>query len=105
MFIDAGHSITEKWWDHRNVPQAEEHAEELAEQAKRDWRGVDFADALVLLNLEKSEGKSVETGIALAMEIPIIGIGERGSNVFQYLAQFQWVATVSEALCALGRLA
>src|SRR4051812_45878131 len=68
----AGHTITKKWWEHREVPGyldpaiGQEELAELAQQAKEDMRGVLTADALVLLNLEKSEGKSVETGLAFA---------------------------------------
>ncbi len=67
----AGHTITKKWWDHREVPGyltpdiSLDELRELAQQAKEDMEGVLTADAFVLLNLEKSEGKSVETGMAI----------------------------------------
>jgi hypothetical protein len=56
---------------------------------------------LVVLNLEKSEGKAVETGIALMNNIPIVSVGTR-SNIFQTLAIE--VETVQEAIAALDRL-
>lgn len=68
----AGHTITKKWWEHREVPGyldpaiGEAELAELEQQAKEDVEGVLNAQAFVLLNLEKSEGKSVETGLAFA---------------------------------------
>src|ERR1700681_2522273 len=44
------------------------------------------------LNLESSEGKAVEQGIALGAGIPIVGVGVPGSNVFQHLPEYTWVA-------------
>ena len=84
----AGHTITKRWWEHREVPGylTADHSndDELTEQALQDIDGVLTADVFVLLNYEKSEGKAVETGIALAVGIPIIVVGGR-SNLFHYL--------------------
>lgn len=71
----AGHTITKKWWEHREVPgylQTGIHPDEnqeLIQQAMEDIKGALEADAFVLLNLEKSEGKAVETGVALTSAI------------------------------------
>lgn len=84
----AGHTITKRWWEHCEVPGylTADHSndDELTEQALQDIDGVLTADVFVLLNYEKSEGKAVETGIALAVGIPIIVVGGR-SNLFHYL--------------------
>lgn len=84
----SGHTITKRWWEHREVPGylTDDHTNdaELAQQALEDIDGVLAADVFVLLNLEKSEGKAVETGIALAAGIPIVVVGPR-SNIFHYL--------------------
>lgn len=84
----AGHEITKRWWEHREVPHYltddDSNDAELRQQAVEDVQGVLDADVFVLLNYEKSEGKAVETGIALAAGVPIIVVGQR-SNLFHYL--------------------
>lgn len=93
-----GHEITEPWWDH---PDTNDPVE-LEDQAARDIHGVEHSDALVLLNLAKSEGKAVETGIALARHIPILLVGDK-SNVFHSLTDdFYQFTTVQAAVHALN---
>jgi hypothetical protein len=58
------------------------------------------ASAFVLLNLEKSEGKAVETGVALGVGARRILVGPR-SNIFHYLPGWTRVNTVEEAILAL----
>ena len=100
LFEQAGHTITEKWWSHKDVGQdaMEVHAEEMACQAKSDVAGVFSADRFVFLNLAYSEGKCVELGMALSEGIPIIAVGKRGMNVFHYHPRLMWVATAEEAI-------
>lgn len=106
----AGHIVTEAWWDHVDVGQkfdgSDETAitDELARQAALDIIGVMNADVVVVLNLAKSEGKAVEQGIALTLGVPIIGVGQMGSNVFQYLPQYTWVDDVVAALGVIDEL-
>jgi nucleoside 2-deoxyribosyltransferase len=89
MLEAAGHEVTKRWWEHREVPGylTDDHANdgELREQAEEDVQGVCDADVFVLLNYAKSEGKAVETGVAIACGIPIIVVGRR-SNLFHYLS-------------------
>ena len=75
-----GFTITVPWWDHHET----HNPKELHEQATADFDGVVGADALVLLNLEMSEGKAVETGIAIASGIPVFVVGDK-TNVFHNL--------------------
>jgi nucleoside 2-deoxyribosyltransferase len=104
----AGHTITKRWWEHREVPGyggqfrdcPEDQREELAEQAYEDWRGVETADAMIVLNLEKSEGKAVEQGFALAYGVRLIVVGPL-LNLFQYLPGVTRVSTLDEALASL----
>lgn len=101
-FERAGFTITERWWEHPDVPNyplnctAAEH-DELGDQAVKDFIGVVTAHALILLNTGKSEGKAVETGVAIAGNKPIILVGER-SNIFHFLPCVQQVADVAAAI-------
>ena len=54
------------------------------ENALRDVTDLLSAWVFLLLNIHKSEGKAVETGIALASNIPVVMVGEP-SNIFHYL--------------------
>mgnify|MGYP003394985678 CR=1 FL=1 len=58
----------------------------LQTEALADVADLFSAEALVVLNREKSEGKAVEQGIALALRIPVIIVGLQ-TNVFHYLPQ------------------
>jgi hypothetical protein len=100
--VAAGHSITHNWWDVEG--EYADHEAMLA-CAKQDVVGVILADKVVLIDSQKSEGKAVEQGIAIAMNKPILAIGERGAhsqNVFHHLANYQWYPTVEEAIAAIG---
>lgn len=95
----AGHTITEKWWEHPEVegyPIQGDDAE-LCEQAGKDLHGVLSADAVIVLNPRASEGKAVEQGIAIAMCTPIVVVGKR-SNIFHYLPGVRFADSVTEAL-------
>lgn len=102
----AGYQITREWWEHENViaDNDPKRAKILAEQAFKDLHGVQTADLMVVLNSAKSEGKAVEQGVAIDMEIPIVAVGERGvvtSNIFHYLANYAWFGTMEEAIAAI----
>lgn len=75
--------------------------ESIRFQAREDIADVRRADVLVVLNLQKSEGKAVETGIAIAAGIPIVSVGDR-SNIFQSLGYE--VDTVDDALVVLASM-
>lgn len=99
-FEQAGFTITKRWWEHREVPGylVNDHDNaELRQQADEDMRGVHIADLFVLLNYEKSEGKAVETGFALAAGIPILLVGGK-SNLFHYSAGVTEAGSVGEAV-------
>ena len=104
-----GHTITTRWWDHRDVPGyrsptcSEEEFAELAEQATLDLEGVTMADVFVLLNTGVSEGKAVEMGYALSLGIPIICVGPR-SNLFHYCDMVEVVDGVEALLMALDNI-
>jgi nucleoside 2-deoxyribosyltransferase len=84
----AGFEVTSRWFYHEGDPNDStgvgEDREQIRMQAREDINDVLNSDALVVLNLEMSEGKAVETGIALAYNLPVISVGGR-SNIFQAL--------------------
>lgn len=115
----AGHTITKKWWEHREVPGyldptiGGDELAELAQQSKEDMQGVLTADAFVLLNLEKSEGKAVETGMAFASAVMLAhGLAQTGvvafvlvggkSNLFHYAPMWQEAVTVEDVVRVLA---
>lgn len=93
--------ITHRWWNVENLEEVERTPKLMKQQARWDVDGVENADAVVLINSAKSEGKAVEQGIAIAKNIPIIAVGKRGEhskNVFHYLPIYHWVKNIDEAL-------
>jgi len=84
-FEEAGLVITHPWW---NLEGKEDDPVYLCQCAEYDVLGVVSAHVLVVLNTQKSEGKAVEQGIAIAMGIPIVLIGEK-SNIFHHLNIYQ----------------
>lgn len=105
----AGHTITKKWWEHREVDGylakniSIEAAEELAIQAMEDMTGVFNAQAFILLNTRTSEGKNVELGMALAYGTPVIVVG-RPTNLFHYFPDTWFCQTIEDAIFGLSML-
>lgn len=100
----AGHTITKKWWEHPEVAgflRNDDDNDELAIQAVEDISGVWNANVFLLLNMAPSEGKCVETGLALAYGTPIIIIGQR-SNLFHYLPGIPIVPDVATAIAYIS---
>lgn len=97
----AGHAITERWWDHEDYPGSTYPSNTddpfYEERAVADFLGVIGADAIIVLNSSKSEGKAVETGIALPFFKPVMLVGVR-TNLFHYLPNVYPVGSVEEAL-------
>lgn len=89
-----GYTITHDWWN-RDIP-SEDHVR-LQVCAQNDKDAVAAADVFLLLNFEKSEGKSVETGMAIILGKRLIGVGPRYSNIFQNLPGWEWFETIDEA--------
>lgn len=97
----AGHTITHKWWEAEDTPEDDRTVEILRQQAIKDVTGVKTADLVLVINSAKSEGKSLEQGVAIGDNKPIVIVGKRGEfskNVFHYLDNYRWVETVGEAL-------
>jgi nucleoside 2-deoxyribosyltransferase len=100
-FTAAGVNVKARWIDLSPTPEDEKNPVVLTGEAINDLEDLDNADAVVVLNLEKSEGKAVETGYALAAGVPVIIIGER-TNVFHYLPEVSIVETIEEAIALCG---
>ncbi len=102
LFTAAGHTVTSRWFNHEgdpNDPVGTDIPEAvLMRHATEDLYDVLTSEALIVLNLAKSEGKAVEMGMAMAASIPVISVGAR-SNIFQSLVTE--VATVEDAIKAL----
>lgn len=92
-----GCEVTSRWHD---IHGDSHDPGVLKREAMNDWNDIRKADVLLLLNLEKSEGKAVEQGIALEAGKPIVAIGEK-TNVFQYLdGHYTFVDTLGQAIDA-----
>ena len=102
-----GYDITHPWWAYEGEGEHLESEEFLRSCAEADVRGVRTADAVVVLNTHKSEGKAAEQGMAAVLGIPVICItpGEKPSaNIFHHLPIYRHVKTTQEALEALSEI-
>lgn len=104
LLTAQGMVVTSRWFHHAGDPTDTTGSRldivEVRQQAREDVLDVKRADYVVVLNLERSEGKAVETGIALANGIPVISVGKR-SNIFQTLCHE--VDTLDEAISIILR--
>lgn len=103
----AGINVNAQWLDVEMKEGAGDTAEsqaaagyDMAAEANRDLEDINKSDAMVVMNLEKSEGKAVEQGIAIERNMPVIVVGKR-TNVFQYLPQ---VTVVDNLYDAIGKV-
>lgn len=98
-----GHTITRKWWEYE--AGNEEH-EKLREQAIADFDAVAKSEAVVVLQLNKSEGKAAETGYAIAHDLPVVVVtyDDGAGNIFHHHPAVQMVKTENDALAALTRI-
>jgi nucleoside 2-deoxyribosyltransferase len=108
-FKSLGHTITFEWWHHDSSLEGDARDEFREQCAEDDYNGVADADVVVLFHTAKSEGKATEQGIALALGIPIIAIGQRGHstamNIFHWKrGHYIWVDNIADAQVELGRM-
>ena len=109
--IRAGFDVTSRWLERVGVEvpaacpgydytkDANYMTNHAREESLKDIEDVKRADAVVVVNLAKSEGKAVETGLAIAFGIPVIVVGEK-SNTFHSLSApaMRVVSTVEDAI-------
>lgn len=97
----AGFTIVSQWVD---TPDHNQNAASIMEgEARMDRDDVHRADAIVLLNLAKSEGKATEFGMALAWGKRCVIVGPKEGNVFYALPEVEIVSTVADAIHLLAR--
>ncbi len=105
LLREKGYSIVSSWHDRPSddVSGHDSPPDVCLQEANDDLLDIGTADLMLVLNVEKSEGKAVEQGYALARRIPIMVVGER-SNVFHYLPQIVVVSSIHEAIRRLTAL-
>lgn len=102
----TGFIISSRWHDQFPDNSAETIDPAVAlREALCDWADIEAADAMLVLNIEKSEGKAVEQGMALVMGLPIVVIGGEKFHVFQYLATYRFVESLEAAIATLRDIA
>jgi len=98
----AGFTVTSRWIDFKETQAGYEYPEQVMRQeAMNDVIDVREADALIYLNLAKSEGKATEMGMAIAQEKPVLVIGGKANNVFLHSDYVQHVSSLDEAMARL----
>lgn len=97
----AGFRITSRWVNFELPPGETEHTDAIKhEEAHNDIEDLVSSEVLLLLNLKKSEGKAWEQGYAVAMRLPVVGVGYPANCVFHWLGPdfYTWVPSVSAAI-------
>lgn len=98
--VEAGINITSRWLDFPTGGDMHD-VETLKTESVHDFEDVAAADMLLLLNMQKrgeeTSGKAVETGMAIAWEMPVYMVG-KPSNVFHYHPRVKQFDTVDEAI-------
>lgn len=107
--VKAGLEVTSRWIDRvpaKNLDTTYDYTKDVQysdedhqREAARDFDDIDNCDWFILINSAKSEGKVVETGIALAMGRPIVVVGPK-TNTFLYFTppDMYHVNTIAEAI-------
>lgn len=98
-----GYLITRKWW---LFEAGDEEVDVLREQAIADFEAVGDADAVVVLQISKSEGKAAETGFAVARGVPVVVHlnGNKPGNIFHHHPRVLTVNFQNEVFTALSAL-
>ena len=100
---DADYKITSRWHDIWALEDDSTDPLILEQEAEMDLSDVEDADIVLVLNIEKSEGKAVEQGFALGLGIPVLVVGKR-TNVFHYLPEVTIMPDLARAIEYLGWL-
>lgn len=100
----AGHEVTSRWlYEHEGNPNDSSGLlnpdSYIREQALDDVADVLRADVFIILNLQKSEGKAFEMGVAYMASKPIICVGQR-FNIFCTFGRT--VDTIEDAIALLA---
>lgn len=91
-----GMLVTSRWLDSPEYPQ--DAADIMRRESHDNLIDIRVSDVLLVLNLEKSEGKAFEQCYAYCHSIPVVVVG-KPTNVFQYLPSgFTLVDTIDDAV-------
>lgn len=93
----AGITVNSRWLDFDSDANDEHNADVQRREAETDIQDIQAADILVVLNLEKSEGKAFEQGVAFMLGTPVVVVGAI-STVFQQMAGFTQVDSLFDAI-------
>lgn len=108
ILVANGHEVTSRWLDFPESPDGQYSVETLKTEAQNDIQDIVRAHVLVVLNLQYSEGKATEQGIALVLGKPIVVVDDNTgpNNVFHNLGEprVYRVPALSEALRVLKML-
>lgn len=93
-FQTNGVEVTSGWLDVDFTLQRTN--QQLGEEARKDLNDIEKADVFILYNpishqRKGSGGRHVEMGYAIAINKPIIVVGEVQENVFQYLPELMFL--------------
>lgn len=100
---EKGFTVVSRWHDTTHKSNIYEAPEPVMQaEAKKDLEDIGNANALVYLNLGKSEGKATELGIAIVRCIPIYALGGKQGNVFLHLPQINHFASLEDLITELG---
>ncbi len=90
----AGHTVISRWLTKHG--DSEQHAE-LQAEAHNDLEDLHQCEAIVVLNICLSEGKSFEMGVAYTTGLKCIVV-DPGRNVFHHLKGVVWAKSLAEAI-------
>lgn len=101
----AGIGSTSRWIDFPSDGSVYEHADDvMTQEAQNNVDDLGASDVMLYLNIDRSEGKATELGIALMYGLPIYVIGGKRNNVFLHLPIITHVDSVEEFLSRIERL-
>lgn len=91
--VEAGCAITHDWWNHEGGYKSTTPLQ----HAQADVHGVLACDTLFYLNIEPSEGKMFEAGIAYYANKSLIAVGSP-SHMFHHLGEWMWFSNIDAAV-------
>ncbi len=94
QFQNAGFEVVSTWTEQEDTADAQT----LSENAQRDMDELESADAFVIFNWAKSEGKATEMGWALAAGKIVVLVGSTDGNFFYHLPQVHQTENIAEAI-------
>lgn len=106
--LAAGIEVSSRWIDFEADPAIiYDYPEQVMEQeAEKDFEDILNSTHMLYLNLEKSEGKATELGMAIMCALPIYVVGGKQNNVFLHMSEeygINHIDSVEDAIAAISR--